>query len=422
MTRFRTYCSRAEQLSLAAMAQAPTPGVQGSAEQAAVPGAVSRDAEKLALLEELKESIQRMERESAPTFVGPSQRNPDPGYPAQLSERQEVTTPPDALCLSHACIAAGDARRWLAEHGEQGFRYPGDRTQEILEEQLAKAFRQHVVDLMLEYAQFDEERRFYCDRAVAIANGSLPEDKDIPFYAACLNGCIEVIPLGYADYQGTSVIGAGPLRISVGNGQASGPDGTSTGHFVLLQSWLPLQTDLRQCGAFPFGVCAAARCVAESANVAAAGSAGEPATAATRVPGQLGDDVELLASPSSPRTGEQLQNSAGQPVLPFASVARHSDDVEQEASRSPPRLGDQLEDLARKLRGRESESRARILLQDMSVLRAWQQSTGKRGAPNAERDAMLKVGTRWSVQGKLGGKKRPAADVAQDLEDPIGKA
>ena len=145
MTRFRTYCSRAEQLSLAAMAQAPTPG------------AVARDAAKLALLEELKESIQRMERESAPTFVGTSQRNPDPGYPAQLSERQQVTTPPDGLFLSHACIAAGDAKRWLAEHGEQGFRYPGYRTEEILEEQLAKAFRQHVVDLMLEYAHFDKD-------------------------------------------------------------------------------------------------------------------------------------------------------------------------------------------------------------------------------------------------------------------------
>ena len=103
-------------------------------EQAAVPGAVSRDAEKLALLEELKESIQRMEHESAPTFVGPSQKNPEPGYPAQLSERQAVTTPPDSLCLSHACIAAGDARRWLAEHGEQGFRHPGDRTHAILED------------------------------------------------------------------------------------------------------------------------------------------------------------------------------------------------------------------------------------------------------------------------------------------------
>ena len=57
---------------------------------------------------------------------------------------------------------------------------------------------------MLEYAHFDEERRFYCDRAVAIANGSLPEDKDIPFYAS--------MPA-----RGTSVIGAGPLRILIGN-------------------------------------------------------------------------------------------------------------------------------------------------------------------------------------------------------------
>ena len=81
-------------------------------------------AEKLALLEELKRSIKRMEDESVPTFVDSSPRNWEPEYPAQLSEIQEVTTPPDGLCLSHACIAAGDARRWLAEHGEQGFRYP----------------------------------------------------------------------------------------------------------------------------------------------------------------------------------------------------------------------------------------------------------------------------------------------------------
>ena len=152
MTRFRTYCAHA------GMAQAPT--------------APSLDAEKLALFRELKESIERMEHESSPHRIPKTPRaRPRTGYPAQLSLDQEVTTPPDSLCLSHACIA----------------------------------FRQHVVDLMLEYAQFDEERRFYCDRAVAIANGSLPEDKDIPFYAACLNGCIEVIPLGYADYQGTSV-------------------------------------------------------------------------------------------------------------------------------------------------------------------------------------------------------------------------
>ena len=48
--KFLDDCSRAEQLSLAAMAQAPMPGVQGSAEQATVLSTVSRDAEKLALL------------------------------------------------------------------------------------------------------------------------------------------------------------------------------------------------------------------------------------------------------------------------------------------------------------------------------------------------------------------------------------
>ena len=73
------------------------------------------------------------------------------------------------------------------------------------------------------------------------------------------------------------------------------------------------------------------------------------------------------------------------------------DDVEQAASPSSSCTGDPLENMMQKLRMRESEHHARVLLQDMSVLRAWKQSKGKRGASHAERDAMLKVGTRWSV-------------------------
>jgi len=86
--KFLDDCSRAEQLSLAAMAQAPMPGVQGSAEQATVLSTVSRDVEKLALLT-LKESIQRMERANAPTFVGTSPRNLDVfvfGNPMRLED------------------------------------------------------------------------------------------------------------------------------------------------------------------------------------------------------------------------------------------------------------------------------------------------------------------------------------------------
>ena len=128
-------------------------------------------------------------------------------------------------------------------------------------------------------------------------------------------------------------------------------------------------------------------------------STGEPATAAARVLGQLGD-VEQEARPSPPPTSDRREDSAEKLVFAVAAVARHSDDMEQDASRSPPRLRDQLEDLAWKLRGRESESRARILLQDMSVLQTWQQQIKEKpGASHATRDTMLKVGTRWSVQG-----------------------
>ena len=124
--------------------------------------------------------------------------------------------------------------------------------------------------------------------------------------------------------------------------------------------------------------------------------------------------------PESPNAGSA--SNAGQPVLGTVPGSCARDDVEQAVSPSSSCTGDRLVDMMQKLRMRESEGRARVLLQDMSVLRAWQQSKGKRGAPNAERDTMLKVGTRWSVQRKLGGKKRPAADVAQELENRMIRA
>ena len=113
---------------------------------------------------------------------------------------------------------------------------------------------------------------------------------------------------------------------------------------------------------------------------------------------------------------------AEQPVLGTVPGSCARDDVEQAVSPSSSCTGDRLVDMMQKLRMRESEGRARVLLQDMSVLRAWQQSNGKRGASHAERNTMLKVGTRWSVQRKLRGKLRPAEDVAQDLEDHMIRA
>ncbi len=107
------------------------------------------------------------------------------------------------------------------------------------------------------------------------------------------------------------------------------------------------------------------------------------------------------------------------PNASFASVpalgARN--DMEHAALPSSSSSSDRLADMMQKLRLRESEGPVKLLLQDMSVLRAWQQCKGKRGPSNAERNTMLKLGPRWSVQGKIAGKKRPYAIVAQELEN-----
>ena len=91
--------------------------------------ASASNAAKLAVLQELTESIERMEQELSPTFEGQRLGKPKPAFPAQLSQYQMVTVPKDGLCLSHACVAAFDAKHWLASHGEDGWRNQGTRFQ-----------------------------------------------------------------------------------------------------------------------------------------------------------------------------------------------------------------------------------------------------------------------------------------------------
>ena len=73
------------------------------------------------------------------------------------------------------------------------------------------------------------------------------------------------------------MIGAGPLRIRVGNLQTQGEDGVSTGHFVLLQSWLPIEENLEKRMPFPFGVGACSTStVHQSPDSSASASASTP--------------------------------------------------------------------------------------------------------------------------------------------------
>ena len=219
---------------------------------ATIPTAASDDA-TLSLLQELGLVIKRTEQQMLPTCHEQHRRRPEPAFPAQLPEAQIVTVPCDGLCLCHVCIASYDAQEWCDQHGEKGYRVGHNRSQEQAEEHQARGLLAQVLQLMHDYAEYDSSHHHYAERASRIAAGALPEDYGLQFYAACLNGCIECVPLGFADSQEPSLFGAGPLRVSIGHVLEKGDDDAFAGHFVLLQSWLPVEKDLRKRGAFPFG-------------------------------------------------------------------------------------------------------------------------------------------------------------------------
>lgn len=164
------------------------------ASDSAAKPATASDAAKHALLQELSQAIDRMEQ-------GQHRTRPDPAFAAQLPHSQIVTVPCDGLCLCHCCIAASHAEEWRDDHGEKGNRIRGNRALQQAEEVQAGHFLAHVLQLMRDYAQFDRTRGHYHERASKIAAGAFPEDYDLPFYAACLNGCIECVPLGYSGFQ-----------------------------------------------------------------------------------------------------------------------------------------------------------------------------------------------------------------------------
>ena len=76
------------------------------------------------------------------------------------------------------------------------------------------------------------------------AAGTIPEGKDVEFYAQTIGGRICVVPLGYSDYQGPQEYGSGPLKLIIGLLQhidvrdAESVRRGGTGHFVLIQTFL----------------------------------------------------------------------------------------------------------------------------------------------------------------------------------------
>ena len=77
-----------------------------------------------------------------------------------------------------------------------------------------------------------------------------------------------------------------------------------------------------------------------------------------------------------------------------------------------------LPDVLSMLERESLQADAQQLLQDGAVLQEWQRA----GNPSHKlRDAMLKLGTLWDVPRQVAGKKRPPAEVAQELEENMLK-
>ena len=313
------------------------------------------------LLQELCEVLERLKKQQLPTSQPLEERRTDPAFPAQLCEDQMITVPADGLCLSHVCIAAFHARKWGDEHGEGGYRIRGDRSEQLAEEQQAHRFRSQVLELMREYAQFDQAREHYNQRANAIAEGAMPEDDDVPFYAACLNGCIEVVPLGFADLQEASVFGTGPLRISVGNIQQKKEDGAFVEHFILLQSWLPVEENLEKRNAFPFGVqacstlavLASADAIQDAASDASSSSAGKPSRMASLRDSTQDISGNILSNAS--------QSSAGQPAATTLGGSCGSE-IDKPSASALDSMNLPLSELRSRLKGSMSPKCAQQLL------------------------------------------------------------
>ena len=110
------------------------------AESNAAKLATANPEAKNLLMHDLKLAIELAEQERSPESQAVFPRSPVPFFPAQLAQPQLITVPADGLCLSHACIAAFHAQKWRDEHGEKGYRFGENRSQEQAEEQQAKCF------------------------------------------------------------------------------------------------------------------------------------------------------------------------------------------------------------------------------------------------------------------------------------------
>ena len=102
----------------------------------------------------------------------------------------------------------------------------------------------------------------------------------------------------------------------------------------------------------------------------------------------------------------------------MSSAAKPAGDELEPSAPALESMTPTLPDVLSVLKRKSLQADAQQLIQDIPVLQEWQRA---RNPGHKIRDAMLKLGTLWDVPRQVEGKKRPPAEVAQEIEENMLK-
>ena len=158
-------------------------------------------------------------------------------HPPHLGDdhRAPVAVPPDGLCLYHCATAGQDLAAWVATHHPstgQAF----DLRQAASDLTEAWSWRDRIVGLAREVGDIQLAQRLSLD-----GSAGYPDQDVLPLLARLLGG---KVVLQVADVQ--VAFGQGPLILHLLGGISHDGAGHGSGHFSILQSWLPKPRGLKR--------------------------------------------------------------------------------------------------------------------------------------------------------------------------------
>lgn len=150
----------------------------------------------------------------------------------RIADGVAYTVPPDGFCLLYCALAAQQPEEW-ANVGRDAHGFIQDKAAELRWKNKAFRLRSQIMTLM-------QKDGLDVSRLLLPGAAGYLGDTELPYLARLLGGSIEVVPMLDPE-AGIPPFGNGPLRMRVGLSLIADGAGHETFHYVLLQSWLPVE-------------------------------------------------------------------------------------------------------------------------------------------------------------------------------------